>query len=96
MLTLLDIDKDSSRWKLDDDVSQRRHASFWQLYEMETMTVRGSVAYLYLLVVLNFGVKSLHFGRPPLLSDAFIDCPAPLSSPSFLSSSCEHHHRTNR
>ncbi|KLO07236.1 hypothetical protein SCHPADRAFT_881937 [Schizopora paradoxa] len=52
------LDRDSSRWKLDDEVSQRRHATFWQLYRMELMA-------------------SLHLGRPPLLSEVFIDCPLP-------------------
>ncbi|KAH8094589.1 fungal-specific transcription factor domain-containing protein [Phellopilus nigrolimitatus] len=52
------LHRDSSRWKLDQCISQRRHSAFWQLYIMEAMT-------------------SLRYGRPPLLPEAYIDCPLP-------------------
>ncbi|KAI5117299.1 hypothetical protein M0805_008563 [Coniferiporia weirii] len=52
------LHRDSSRWRLDKNTSQRRHSTFWQLYVMET-------------------VASLRLGRPPFLSEAFIDCPLP-------------------
>ena len=70
-------DRDSSRWGLDDEVSQRRHATFWQLYRMELMAVSVSFYFSKVKVCDRRMPQSLHLGRPPLLSEVFIDCPLP-------------------
>lgn len=40
------LDLDSSRWKLDDDISQSRHMTFWQLYVTEVMAVKKFLSLL--------------------------------------------------
>ncbi|KAF9021153.1 hypothetical protein BDZ89DRAFT_1019781 [Hymenopellis radicata] len=51
----------SARWKLSEDLTQRRSRLFWQLYTHDVW-------------------QSFQFGRPPIMSKDYIDCPVPIDT----------------
>ncbi|KAF8909503.1 fungal-specific transcription factor domain-containing protein [Mucidula mucida] len=51
----------SARWKLNEDLTQRRSRLFWQLYTYDVW-------------------QSFQYGRPPIMSKDYIDCPFPIDT----------------
>ena len=70
-------DLNGTRWKLRDEVIQRRSRVFWQLFVLDTCSVclTPSLAPSVFNIIL-FG-QSFCFGRPPGISPSYIDCSLP-------------------
>lgn len=73
-------DLNGSRWNLPEDIQQRRYRLFWTIFTADTWSVSVSSSafglgpFLMHICLLD---QSFHYGRPPSLSRAYVDCPLP-------------------
>lgn len=68
-------DRDSGRWKLPQDETEKRRRLFWEVYLLDMWLVRDPWVFL---VVIDLGSQSFGLGRPPGISSIHVDCQLPL------------------
>ena len=68
------LDRDSTRWNLDAEETQKRRELFWEIYVYDSWQVGISLrTRRFLLSDFTFA-QSLTYGRPPSLAMAHVDC----------------------
>jgi hypothetical protein len=82
-------DRDTGRWKLDLNETQRRREVFWELYVYDSwqasMQLGASIS-----INVHF-IQCLTFGRPPAFTTAHVDCKMPFQGEPSGEDACQYY-----
>jgi Fungal specific transcription factor domain len=82
-------DRDTGRWKLDLNETERRREVFWELYVYDSwqasMYLRASIS-----INVHF-IQCLTFGRPPAFTTAHVDCKMPFQGEAPGEDACQYY-----